>query len=403
MSTDIGLISVAHSMQESVVQHRRHLHQHPELRWQEGPTLGYLRTAVRDAADGITPFVAVRDLDGGLVVDLVVNADSDRILLRADVDALPITEATGLPFASQTPGVMHACGHDAHSAMLLGAFEAIVSGQVTPRHNLRFVWQRAEENPGTEPRPISGGERLVQEGVLEGVSAAYGLHLWCDPQRGTPGVFLGRPGPLLGNSGRMKFVIRCPGGHVARPHVGVNAARVAGMVQQVLDTYLARHFDPLQPATLEPVIVRTGSASNVLAQEAELWYGVRTLLPRAEHEQVMEGIEREVRIILQLFPGAELTEVQKIGGHPALINHPGQYALVSDRLTAAGQEVEDHPPVLGGEDFAHYLDAERGVPGCMLFLGAHTPGSGGHHADTFNPDESVFWQGVLYWLLLACG
>lgn len=403
------LTELARSMQDYVVGIRRELHLHPELRWQEERTLARIRTEVAAnvvPASGINPNrLRLHEGEGGIWFDLDVNSSYDRLIFRADVDALPITEATGLPFSSDNPGVMHACGHDIHSAMLLGAMKAIISGDVTPTRNLRFVFQRAEENPGTDPRPESGGEVLVKhDGVLEGVSAAYGLHIWNNPEGewGTPGVFFSRPEGLLGNSGRIKLVLEGGGGHVAKPHTGLNMKWVTAAIEYFMNTFIARHIDPNHPTTLNVVVENAGTASNVLAKEATVWIAFRTMRPRAEHMALMDLIEEEIQKILPLFPRARIKEIEKIGGHPATINTPAEYARISDLLAMAGQKVKEHPAVLGGEDFAWYLEGTGGVPGCFWFLGSFGPDSGNdHHWDNFSPDESVFWKGVLFWLLLA--
>ena len=373
---------------------RRVLHEKAELRFEETETLAHiiyelLYARVRSVDRGFQP-LEINNAKGGIWADFTVDPGVERLLFRADVDALPIQEATGLPFASKNPGKMHACGHDVHSAMLLGAIQAIAMGMVTPKYNLRFVFQRAEENPVTE----SGGAMLVREGVLEGVSRVFGLHVWAT---GKPGVFYYREGAFLGNSGRMKIMITTSGGHVAQPHKGVNALRVAHAVMSGLESFSVQTLGPIEPVSLEPAILKSGTASNVMPATAELWYGVRTLLPAKDHEEYLKKLEKQVQHIVAGFDGAKV-ECEKILGHPALHNTPEDVRVISNLLGRNGQQTEEHPPVLGGEDFAHYL---LNRPGAYFMLGAHQDGCGDHHMPTFNPDESVFWKGVLYWLSLA--
>lgn len=399
------LRQVAQGYQELVVSWRAMLHANPETRWEEDVTLGVIQKMITNST--VEPGIKIEVLPGftgGLVVDMTFDASFPRVIFRADVDALPVKESTGLKFASRVDGKMHACGHDVHSAMLLGGFFALAKGEAQPNRNIRFVWQRAEENPGTGPRPESGGEVLVKEGVLTDVSAAYGLHIWNNPEPkwGTPGVFYSRPGGFLGNSGRLQIKVSCSGGHAAKPYSGTNALRVTAAIQDRLNTFLARHLAPGEPGALEPVILLAGTAtetknsSNVMPASAELWYGVRTALHRNAHNSLMAEVEQEVRYVAAQF-GADVG-FNRILGHPALINTPASFEQVSSILRDAGEQVEVHGTILGGEDFAHYL---YGVPGSFWMLGAYTPGTGDHHAPTFSPDESVFWKGVLFWLLLA--
>lgn len=391
------LVVLAQSVQGYVANIRRYLHQHPETRWEEDQTLNFVREEVDRIGSGLLQ--QQLGFAGGYVYDLTVRDDAvDRIVLRADVDALPVTEATGLRFTSAMPGKMHACGHDTHVAMLLGAIKAITKGGVVPRHNLRFVFQRAEENPGTEPLAMSGGAKLVCEGVLKDVNRAYGLHIW---PNGVAGTFYSRAGAFLGNSGRLKMVLHGKGGHVAQPHRGDNVLRIWYDVMTAFNTIAARRLPPTEPVTVEPVIAKAGTGSNIMPAEGEFWFGVRTMLPRDEHNAFMAAMEEETRTIVSRYPGASV-DFTRILGHPSLQNDEDNFGTVRRILTDAGQPVEVHEPLLGGEDFAHYLDRKhKGVPGSFWLLGAHQEGTGDCHAPTFNPDESVFWNGVLFWLLLA--
>ncbi|HEY4479258.1 MAG TPA: M20/M25/M40 family metallo-hydrolase, partial [Candidatus Paceibacterota bacterium] len=183
-----------------VIEIRHELHSIPETRYETPKT----RAVIRRELGTFMPGVLIEESKGGIVANIGDIAGAPRLLFRADFDALPIAEKTGLAFISVNEGKSHACGHDCHTAMLLGLCNLIGRGWVTPKYNLRLVFQDAEENPGTNPEPISGGDRLVQDGVTKGVERAYAIHVWNHPT-GKPGVFLSRPGGLLGNSGRIKF------------------------------------------------------------------------------------------------------------------------------------------------------------------------------------------------------
>lgn len=388
------LTELAKEQQEYVVRVRRHIHENPELRWEETETLQFIEdqthimTVVKRYLNGVhRPF-------GGTWFDIIFDPSFDTILFRADVDALPIQEETGLEFASKIPGKMHACGHDIHAAMLLGFLRALANPEIEPKHNLRIVFQRAEENPGSEPNPKSGGQTLVEEGVLAGISRAYMLHIW---RSGNAGVFYSRPGALLANSDRWKIMVKTSGGHVARPFAGTNALRVTQAIQNTLDSVATRILASHEPISIEPTILQSGTATNIMPSHAELFYGVRTMLGPENRAGFFARLEDIVKKVVKIFPNAEVS-FERIFGHPMLFNNDEEFARTRKILSENDEELSLHEPVLGGEDFAYYLQK---IHGCAVMLGAHQEGSGDHHSPTFNPDESVFWKGVLFWLLLA--
>jgi amidohydrolase len=372
---------------------REALHRIPELRFEEQETLALIRRELDRLAGAAPGRLQIRELEGGLVADLdvepAVDPARERLLFRADVDGLPVPEGTGLPYASIHPGKMHACGHDAHAAMLLGALRALMR-EVQPAHHLRFVWQRAEENPITE----SGGAMLVREGVCDGVDRVYGLHVDANAPAGRFGC---RPGPYMANSDRVRIEITCQGGHVARPHHGSNAADIAVDVCVTLRGFPLRVLGPLDPVSFVPAVVRAGSASNVRPDTAELWFAARNFLDAERRAWFHARLREEIEGVVRRYADAHVT-VTSIEGHPSLVNTPGEVERVQARLRAHDQEVAEEDLRFGGEDFAWYL---RARPGCFWFLGVHQAGSADHHAPRFNPDPAVFWRGVHYWLLLA--
>ena len=385
------LAELARETEPYVLKLREELHRIPELRFEEEQTLAVVRREIeaRTATSPRRSKIEIREHRGGLAVDVTVDAAAERWLLRADVDGLPVPEQTGLPYASIHPGHMHACGHDAHTAMLLGAFSLLV-GPTTPARNLRFVWQRAEENPVTE----SGGAMLVREGVCEDVSRVYGLHVDANRKSGS---FLSRPGAHMANSDRLQVQIKCQGGHVARPHHGSNAADIAVDVCAALRGFALRTLGPHEAVSLVPAIVRAGTASNVRPDTAELWFAVRNFLDADRRQAFETALVREIEHLVRRYADASVA-VTPVRGHPSLINTATEVERVRRLLEAAGLPTVEDDTRFGGEDFAWYL---RARPGCFWFLGAETPGSADHHAPRFNPDPTVFWRGVHYWLILA--
>lgn len=404
MSSTIGSVSeVARRQSNYVSAIRGELHQIPETRYETSLTRGVIiREIERMKGRGHNP-MEVKESRGGIVVDLLVGTDAMQTrLFRADFDALPVTEKTNLADAS-TNGRMHACGHDIHTAMLLGALKAIQDEGVRPIANLRFVFQDAEENPVT----TSGGDLLVQEGVCDGVFDVHGLHI--DPL-GPTGVFRAAPSAMLANSDRFQVVIEAPGGHVARPESSTNAADPALDILLMMKDFAVRSplLGPFAPASLVPTVIDTvgkhrgtverGSLSNVRSSFAELWFAVRTFLPHQQRLLLHNTLTANVQSLMARYPDATAT-VNAICGHPCLFNTPEDVGAVKRLLEQNGEQASDQlQPILGGEDFAHYLKSR---PGSFWMLGAHQEGTGDFHSPTFNPDPAVFWRGVHYWLLLA--
>lgn len=393
-----NLVEIAQAMAFYVIEARRWLHEYPGLRWstEEGKALDFIISQIKTfpSRQGIQLEIHDERENGGIWVDITINPSFDRILFRADVDALPIQENTGLEFASKLDGVMHACGHDIHTAMLLGALKAIMMGQVTLIHNLRLVFQRAEENPGMEPRPESGGYCLVHNTkVLDKISQVYGLHIKGD---GEPGIFYSRPDQMMANSDRLIVKIKTTGGHVMNPHLGDNAISIGINVGNRLYNFMTINFKPGHGYSFEPTIFQSGSSGNIMPAAAELWFGLRTFLDQEGRKILFDKLEELAEEIVQTYPGSSV-KVKPVRGHPMLYNS-ANFHFVLDQLQAIGQKVQLIKPSLGGEDFAYYLQERSGS---FWFLGARQEGSGDHHSPTFNPDESVFWQGVLFWLMLA--
>lgn len=393
MKQNMPLAALAESYQLGAVEWRRHLHQFPETRWQEDASLQWVLERVQ-AAKSTFAWHQKTGFSGGLVIDMLVDEKLPWRLFRADIDALPIQEETGLPFASAHSGVMHACGHDAHSAMLLAAYDAVQSGQIQPTHNIRWVWQRAEENPQTPPEEESGGARLVREGVCEGMKSAHALHIWADHPSGQ---FESYPGAMMASSGRIKIELKCTGGHAAMPHLGSNALRVAHQICTALEGFAALALDPLESTVLEPTVLHAGTAANVRPAQAELWFANRHFLDGGAAKQYQNQLEKRIRDVVDFYSDAS-AEIRFTGGHPVTRNTPEDVQHLKVLLGEAGQNAQIIPPLFAGEDFAYYLQK---APGSLWLLGAHQPATGSHHTPVFNPSEEVLWRGVLFWLLLA--
>ena len=365
------------ALRAAVVEDRRYLHAHPELSFEERETVRYL--ASRIEAMGLSP----EPVAGGLVVRLAGGGGAGRtVALRADMDALPVDEAADVPFRSQTPGVMHACGHDAHMAIALGVMGALARRRATLRGEVRFVFQPGEESPP------GGALAMIEAGALRAVDAVIGVHLASELEAGRGDV---RPGVVTANSDRFEIAVAGRGGHASRPHLCVDSALCAAQILVALQTIVSRRLDPLEPAVVTVGEIHAGSAPNVIPQTARLSGTVRTFSAHARHVARAE-IER---ISAAVAEGAGATaEVRYVEGYPACANPEGEPTAA---LQAAVREVLGEGglvagrPRLAGDDFAYY---GRTAPATFLFLGSGGPDGAPHHSPLFRVDEACLTYGV---------
>ncbi|RME26070.1 MAG: amidohydrolase [Deltaproteobacteria bacterium] len=372
---------------DRLVAFRRDLHRHPELSWQEH------RTAERIEAHLVDLGLQPRRLAGtAVVVDLPGESGLDpalpRVALRADTDALPVHEATGLPFASANPGVMHACGHDGHSSMLIGAAELL---HRTPASlPVRLIWQPAEEKG-------AGAPALIEAGVLQGVGMIFGGHV---DRRYPPGILVVTEGAVNASTDTFSIEIRGREGHGARPHEALDAVVVGSLLVTALQTIVSREVDPAQASVVTVGSFHAGSAPNIIAGRAVLEGTVR-----AQHDAVRQrlvgSLRRVVGAIGQLH-GARI-EFTHTPGTPALINRPEPTALARQAaIDTVGEDRVDtlHTANMGGEDFAFYL---QHVPGCYIRFGARVPGREGFpaHSGEFDFHEDALATGAGWFYAVA--
>ncbi len=374
-SRSSSLLGQAEEIREQLVAWRRHLHAHPELSGHEQQTAAWVRDQL--LSQGLAPR---QPLENAVVVDLG-SGPGPLVALRADIDALPIQEDTGLAFASQHRGVMHACGHDGHTAILLGA--ARLLGTHTLPGRVRLIFQPAEELlPG-------GAEPLIAAGVLEGVSAIAGLHLWAPLPTGTA---VAVPGPAWAAADRFRAVVLGRGGHGGIPHRTLDALEVACRAVGAIQTIVSRRVDPLAAAVVTVGTLHAGDAFNVVAGRAEMEGTVRAFDP-AVRDLVQHELERLLRHTAE-SAGAEL-ELEYLRGDPPLVNHLGvtrTMARVAEDVLGQGQ-VRSGPREMAADDFACYLQR---VPGCYLQLGCGGAEGGvyPHHHPRFDVDEAALPAGV---------
>jgi amidohydrolase len=362
---------------EDAVALRRELHQHPELGFHEFNTSRIVAERLRTLGLEVQTGIA-----GTGVIGLLRGARPGRcVLLRADMDALPIEEENDVPYRSRVAGVMHACGHDGHTAGLLSVAKLLSERRDELAGVVKFCFQPCEESPP------GGAKPMIEAGVLEEphVDACFGLHIWQSLPVGTIGIV---PGPAMANSDRFVIKVQGRGGHAAQPHLTVDSVVVASQIVAALQTVVARNASPLKPAVVTVGSLHAGSTFNVIADTAELRGTIRSfdaetraLLP-ARVEAVARGVAEAL--------GATI-EWDFLEGYPACVNDPAMADLV--REVAAGllgsERVVQPEPTMGGEDFAYFLQAR---PGCFWFVGSRNEERGltfGHHHPRFDIDEAA--------------
>ncbi|ATY83877.1 amidohydrolase [Kyrpidia spormannii] len=363
-----------------VVTWRRYLHAHPELSFQEENTAQF----VYDTLLSFGGFELSRPTKTSVVARLIGEAPGPVVAVRADMDALPIQEENDLPFASTNPGVMHACGHDGHTAMLLGVARVLSKLRSRLRGEVRFLFQHAEELfPG-------GAQELVNLGVLDGVQAVIGAHLWIPLEVGKIGV---KAGELMASPDRFRIVIRGRGGHAAQPHLTVDSIAVGAQVVTNLQHIVSRYVDPLDRLVVSVTRFMAGTADNIIPESAELWGTVRCFNPELRR-QAPQWIERILKGVTEAHE-AEY-DFEYTHGYRPVINDATVTAWLREGLEEAfGPEViVEAVPTMGGEDFSAY---QSRVAGSFFFIGAGNPDKGivyPHHHPRFTVDEDALPIGV---------
>ncbi len=362
-----------------LVRLRRKLHRFPELAFEEAETAQILVTELERLK---IPF-DYQGVGHAVVADLVVDARLPTVALRADMDALPGTEQTQLSFASVSPDRMHACGHDAHMSIVMGALQLL---QADPAAiNVRAIFQPAEERGG-------GARTVLAEGYLQDVLAIYGGHV---TQHYPVGQIMVANGTITAQSDRFSIHIHGRGGHGARPHEAIDAIVIAASLVTTLQTLVSREVDPLHPSVVTVGQLSAGTAPNVIAESALLQGTIRTTDP-AVRRHLHDGIAR-MALAFQDLHRAEL-EVQIDDGYPPVVNTLAETEIAyaaACKIVGAKDVVAQEYPSMGGEDFAYYLQK---LPGCYVRFGAR-PGQGPFqplHNPSFDIDERVLPIGAAY-------
>jgi amidohydrolase len=361
-----------------MVDWRRFLHQNPELSFQEEKTAAFVAERLRSWG------IEVRTQVGGNGVRGLLKGGrpGPTVALRADMDALPIQDEKSCDYASKVAGVMHACGHDAHTSTLLALAKLLAQHREAINGSLVFIFQHAEETtPG-------GALSMIQDGVLDGVDAVFGVHLWTPFEVGH--VFCVE-GPMMAAPDEFVITIRGKGGHGGLPHETVDSVLVGSHLVVNLQSIVSRSVNPIDPCVVSVGSIQSGSGFNVIAETCTMKGTVRTF-NQTLREQVKERLEQIISSTCDMF-GAEF-HLEYKWGYPPVVNHASEverYYQVGTQLFGA-EQVHTSPLIMAGEDFSYYLQQ---VPGCYMFVGAGNAAAGiryPHHHPRFDIDERAMLQ-----------
>lgn len=365
--------------EEKMIAFRRGLHRNPELSWQEVETTNQV---IEELERMGIPYRRMEPT--GVVADLVGEVSGKMVALRADMDALPVVELNAdLSYKSENDGKMHACGHDAHTAMLLSAAEALVAVKDELAGTVRFIFQPAEEI-------TEGAEVMIQQGAMQGVDNVFGIHIWSQMSTHTISC---NAGPVFASADVVVVKFTGRGGHGAMPDACIDAALVASAFVTGVQAIVSRETDPLEPAVFTIGRMEAGTRYNVIAENAILEGTVRSFHPRVR-EKMERAIRRYAEQVAAIY-GATAKVDYRYGTH-AVINEEASAALARNVITNSFGDgiLYSDRPTMAGEDFSYYLQE---APGCFALVGAGNSEKDtewAHHHGRFNVDEEALAYGA---------
>lgn len=382
--SNVEIREQAQALHEKIRELRREIHRHPELGFTEIQTAGLVSKTLRDSGIEVETGVAKTG-----VVGTIRGGEGPTVALRADMDALPIDEQNGTDFDSTRPGLMHACGHDAHTAMLLGAAILLkgLADQGRLPGTIRLLFQPSEE--GQDARGKSGGMRMVEKGVLEGVSAVFGLHV--DPMQKV-GDIATRPGPMMASSDKFYLTLRGQAAHAARPHQGLDTIALAAHVIQAIHQIVSRRLNPVDEGVITIGTIKGGTKENIIADSVQMSGTIRSFT--AENRKFLHTELRRACSIIEPLGGK--FDLRVVWGYPPLVNNEEATALAmaATRALLGEEHTLVTEKMMAAEDFAIMAGV---VPGCFLRLGVHNPAWERIypvHTPTFRIDEDALPVGA---------
>lgn len=369
----MNLEQLVSSEQAAMIERRRYLHMHPELSFHETETYKYILSCLQ-----AIPNIDIREAVGGQgITARITGGDGPVIAFRADFDALPIQDEKDVPYKSTVPNVMHACGHDGHTATLLSLAAILAEHRDELSGSVVLIFQFAEEfAPG-------GASPMVNDGALDGVDAIYGNHFWSQFDTNT---FHSINGPLMASPDMFDITIYGRGGHGAKPHMTVDAVVVMAEFIMNIQTIVARNINPIDSGVLTVGKVEAGSAFNVISDAASCSGTVRTFEP-AVQEIIRTALKNELEG-LAVSKGITY-DLKYMKGYPAVVNHEAGYNVIKRAAERAGLSYNDTAPMMIGEDFSYYL-LKR--PGAFFLTGsgnAELKSTAPHHHPLFDLDEEA--------------
>lgn len=379
------MINECRSLQESLVSMRRDLHRIPELGLDLPKTSKYVKDRLEEYGIEYT----VNKGDSGIIGYINKGKPGKVIAIRADMDALPVLEETGAEYASENEGCMHACGHDAHTAMLLGTAKVLNDHKDEFNGEIRLLFQTGEEI-------CKGSPIMISNGAIDGVDAIFGTHIGSILDPTIPcGKFIVCPGPVMASYDRFVIKVVGKGCHGSTPEKGIDPVNIAAHVVLGLEGIIAREFSAHVPAVISVGRIEGGSAYNAIPSVVEI-EGTTRALDEGVRQRMAVRIEEVARCSAQAFGGD--IEFEMDWGAPPVVNDADMAAFAADcaKEVLGDEEVITHrdTPNMGGEDFANYL---MKIPGAFMFLSSSNPEKGtdiAHHNPRFNIDEDVLWEGV---------
>jgi hippurate hydrolase len=388
-----GLLEEARDLLPQVIELRRAIHRRPELGLHLPCTQRTILSDLERLSDEVE--IATGTATTSVTATLRGPAGAPAVLLRCDMDALPMPEDTGLPFASEVDGVMHSCGHDAHAAMLLGAIRLLLARRGQLRGTVRFMFQPGEEG-------YHGARHMLDEGVLDDppIDAAFALHVSPNLTSGWVGT---RPGPMLASADQFSITVHGRGGHASMPHLANDPIPPACEIVQALQTFMTRRIDAFSPSIVTVASIVAGTTDNVIPETAELAGTIRTV-SQSTRFLAHDGI-RQVAEGVAAAHGMK-AEVRIQEGYPATVNDDLFAELISDvgaELLGEDRVVHMTHPVMGAEDFSYVLQR---VPGAMAFLGVCPPDldpatAPACHSNRMRMDEGALAVGVAFYAAVA--
>ncbi|TPK57548.1 amidohydrolase [Mesorhizobium sp. B2-4-19] len=379
------ILNRAAEMQDEVAGWRRHLHQTPELNFDVFKTAAFVTEKLKEF--GCDDVVTGLGKTGVVGIIRGRQGEGATIGLRADMDALPLNEVTGKPYASTVPGKMHACGHDGHTAMLLGAAKYLAETR-NFAGSVAVIFQPAEEGGG-------GGNEMVKDGMMErfDISRVFGMH----NMPGLPvGQFAIRPGPIMAATAEFTITVKGRGGHAAMPHGTIDPIVITSQLVGALQTIASRSTDPVEAVVVSVTKFHAGDAYNIIPESAEIAGTVRTL-----RKEIAKKSEERIRTIcdgLATAFGAKI-EVDYQANYPVTFNHAEETVFASDIAANVAGDAHVHrgiQPVMGGEDFSYMLEAR---PGAFIFIG--NGDTAGLHNPAYDFNDEAIPHGMSYWVKLA--